>query len=182
MTEEGTSKGSGLRHRIASVPRLVWLVLLAILVYATVRFSQWLMLILLVAIGLWPITLLLGLIVLALSSIWMGGWSWIKGWFSTRLRGLVVPVLSVFTALVIGALILMFTDQQVYQLVGEGQILEAIRVAFSNLATAYKALYEGAFGNPGDITGRRKFSRVVHHCLFALRRGDFIDHVGGGHD
>jgi ABC-type uncharacterized transport system permease subunit len=169
VTEEGTSKGSGLRHRIASVPRLVWLVLLAILVYATVRFSQWLMLILLVAIGLWPITLLLGLIVLALSSIWMGGWPWIKGWFGTRLRGLVVPVLSVFTALVIGALILMFTDQQVYQLVGEGQILEAIRVAFSNLATAYKALYEGAFGNPGDIVQALRESLATEELKPLLR-------------
>jgi ABC-type uncharacterized transport system permease subunit len=140
-----------LRHRIASLPRLVRLALLAILVVAAVLLSRWLMLILLVALGLWPITLLLGLVVLALSSIWKGGWPWMKEWLGARLRGLAVPALSVFTALVIGALILMFTDQEVYQLVGEGQILEAIRVAVSNLLTAYKALYEGAFGNPGEI-------------------------------
>lgn len=151
MTEERTPRELGLRHRLASLPRLVRLALLAILVYAAVRLSQWLMLILLVALGLWPITLLLGLAVVALSAIWMGGWPWMKEWLGTRLRGLLVPALSVFTALVIGALILMFTDQEVYQLVGQGQILEAIRVAVSNLLTAYKALYEGAFGNPGDI-------------------------------
>jgi ABC-type uncharacterized transport system permease subunit len=151
VTEERTRKEPGLRHRIASLPRLVRLALLAILVVAAVLLSRWLMLILLVALGLWPITLLLGLVVLALSSIWKGGWPWMKEWLGARLRGLAVPALSVFTALVIGALILMFTDQEVYQLVGEGQILEAIRVAVSNLLTAYKALYEGAFGNPGEI-------------------------------
>jgi ABC-type uncharacterized transport system permease subunit len=151
VTEERTPKQSGLRHRIASLPRLVRLALLAILVLAAVLLSRWLMLILLVALGLWPITLLLGLVVLALSSIWMGGWPWMKEWLGARLRGLAVPALSVFTALVIGALILMFTDQEAYQLLGQGQILEAIRVAVSNLLTAYKALYEGAFGNPGDI-------------------------------
>jgi ABC-type uncharacterized transport system permease subunit len=151
VTEERTPKESGLRARIASLPRLVRLALLAILVLAAVLLSRWLMLILLVALGLWPITLLLGLMVLALSSIWMGGWPWMKEWLGARLRGLAVPALSVFTALVIGALILMFTDQEAYQLLGEGQILEAIRVAVSNLLTAYKALYEGAFGNPGEI-------------------------------
>jgi ABC-type uncharacterized transport system permease subunit len=151
VTEERTRKEPGLRHRIASLPRLVRLALLAILVVAAVLLSRWLMLILLVALGLWPITLLLGLVVLTLSSIWKGGWPWMKEWLGARLRGLAVPALSVFTALVIGALILMFTDQEVYQLVGEGQILEAIRVAVSNLLTAYKALYEGAFGNPGEI-------------------------------
>jgi len=90
-------------------------------------------------------------VVLAICSIWMGGWSWMREWLSRRLRGLVVPALSVFTALVIGALILMFTDQEAYQLVGQGQVFEAVRVAFTNLLTAYKALYEGALGNPREI-------------------------------
>jgi simple sugar transport system permease protein len=74
-----------------------------------------------------------------------------KSWLGARLRGLVVPALSVLTALIIGALILMFTDQEAYKLMGEGQVWEAIRVAVSNLVSAYKALYEGALGNPGDI-------------------------------
>jgi simple sugar transport system permease protein len=151
VSEEGTAKETGLRHRIASLPRLVRLALLAILVLVAVLFSKQLMLVLLLALGLWPITLVLGFVVLALISIWMGGWTWMKGWMGARLRGLVVPALSVFTALVIGALILIFTDQEVYQLVGEGQVWEAIRVGVSNLVTAYKALYEGALGNPGDI-------------------------------
>jgi ABC-type uncharacterized transport system permease subunit len=151
VSEEGTVKDSGLRHRIASLPRLVRLAVLALLVLVAVLFSKQLMLILLIALGLWPITLLLAFVVLALSSIWMGGWPWMKGWLGARLRGLVVPALSVLTALIIGALILMLTDQEAYQLVGQGQIGEAIKAAFSNLLTAYKALYEGALGNPGDI-------------------------------
>ena len=151
MSEERTPKETGLRHRIASLPRLVRLALLAILVLVAVLLSKQLMLILLLALGLWPITLALGLVVLAVSSIWMGGWPWMKSWLGARLRGLVVPALSVLTALIIGALILMFTDQEAYKLMGEGQVWEAIRVAVSNLVSAYKALYEGALGNPGDI-------------------------------
>jgi ABC-type uncharacterized transport system permease subunit len=151
VSEERTPKETGLRHRIASLPRLVRLALLAILVLVAVLLSKQLMLILLLALGLWPITLALGLVVLAVSSIWMGGWPWMKSWLGARLRGLVVPALSVLTALIIGALILMFTDQEAYKLMGEGQVWEAIRVAVSNLVSAYKALYEGALGNPGDI-------------------------------
>jgi simple sugar transport system permease protein len=130
---------------------VVRLVLLAALVVAGVSASQWLILILLVALGLWPITLALGLIVLAVVSIWHGGWPWMRKWLSTRLRGLVIPALSVFTALAIGGLVLFFTDQQVYEAMREGGILEAIKVGLSNLATAYGALYEGALGNPAKI-------------------------------
>ena len=114
--------------------------------------SKWLVLILLVALGLWPLTLLLGLVVLALISTRRGGWPWMKEWLSTRLRGLVVPALSVLTALVIGGLVLMFTDQAVYQALGDGRILaRRSALAFGNLARAYGALYEGALGNPLKI-------------------------------
>jgi ABC-type uncharacterized transport system permease subunit len=113
--------------------------------------SKWLILILLLAIGLWPITLLLGLGLLALVSIWHGGWPWMKDWLRSRLRGLVVPALSIVTALVIGGLVLFFTDQAVYQALAEGGILEAIKAGLGDLATAYGALYEGALGNPAKI-------------------------------
>ena len=114
-------------------------------------FSKWLVLILLLAMGLWPLTLLLGLVVLAIVSIWHGGWPWMKGWLSRRLRGLVIPALSIFSALVIGGLVIMFTDPEVYQAMQEEGILEALKVGLGNLATAYKALYEGALGNPRTI-------------------------------
>jgi simple sugar transport system permease protein len=114
-------------------------------------FSKWLVLGLLLAIGLWPITLLLGLAALAVVSIWRGGWPWMKTWLSRRLRGLVVPALSVLTALIIGGLVIMFTDPEVYEAMREGGLLEALKTGLGNLATAYKALYEGAFGNPRTI-------------------------------
>jgi ABC-type uncharacterized transport system permease subunit len=126
---------------------LLFVALLAIIAL----FSKWLILILLLAIGLWPLTLLLGLVVLAMVSIWSGGWPWMKDWLNRRLRGLVVPALSVVTALIIGGLVIMFTDQEVFQAMREGGILEAIRLGLGNLATAYKALYEGALGNPRAI-------------------------------
>jgi ABC-type uncharacterized transport system permease subunit len=150
LADERTSQ-SGLRQRIARLPLAVRLLLLAALVAAGVWASKWLMLIFLVALGLWPITLALGLVILAVVSIWRGGWPWMKEWLSTRLRGLVIPALSVLTALIIGGLVMFFTDQQVYETLREGGIFEAIKVGVGNLLRAYGALYEGAFGNPGDI-------------------------------
>jgi len=38
-----------------------------------------------------------------------------------------------------------------YAALGSGQIVHALRLAFGNVARAYGALYEGAFGNPLDI-------------------------------
>ena len=143
---------------------MVWLVILAallvlILLMALVpevaaagkTFSEWLMLGLLTALGLWPITLVVGLIVLAVVSIWRGGWPWMREWLGSRLQALVIPALAVFTALAIGALVLFFTDQQVYEALREGGILEAIKVGVANLRSAYGALYEGALGSPAKI-------------------------------
>jgi simple sugar transport system permease protein len=45
----------------------------------------------------------------------------------------------------------MFTDQAVLQLLGDGQIGEALSTAIGNLAKAYAALYEGALGSPAKI-------------------------------
>jgi ABC-type uncharacterized transport system permease subunit len=148
VTEERTS---GFTQRIAALPLWTRLVLLAVLVGLAVLFSKWLVLILLIALGLWPITLLVGLVALALFSIQRGGWSWMRPWLGARLRDLAIPLLSIVTALVIGALVIMFTDQAVYQALGAGQIVQALRLAFGNVGRAYGALYEGAFGNPFDI-------------------------------
>jgi simple sugar transport system permease protein len=125
--------------------------ILAVLIVISVLFRNQLVLLFLIALGLWPITLLLGLIVLALLSPRRGGWSWMKEWLRSNLRGLVVPALSVLTALVIGGLVLMFTDQEAWQAIGQGDILEGIGIAFVNLIKAYGALYEGALGNPFKI-------------------------------
>ena len=150
MADEQRSQ-TGIRHQIARLPLAVRLVLLAALVAVGVLASKWLVLLLLVAMGLWPITLVLGLLLLALISVWRGGWPWMKEWLGTRLRGLVIPALSVLTALIIGAFVMFFTDQQVYEAIRQGGFFEGIKVGVSNLLRAYGALYEGAFGNPVKI-------------------------------
>jgi general nucleoside transport system permease protein len=139
------------RGRLSNLPLWLRLAAAAALVAVAVASAKWLVLLLLVALGLWPIVLLLGLAVLALISKRRGGWPWMKDWLSRRLRGLVIPALSVISALLIGALIIMFTDQAVYRALGEGQIGRAMGLALGNLAQAYGALYEGALGNPGNI-------------------------------
>jgi ABC-type uncharacterized transport system permease subunit len=148
VTDERTS---GLTQRLGALPLWIRLALLAVLVGVAVLLSQWLVLILLIALGLWPIAVLVGLAALALFSIPRGGWSWMRPWLGARLRDLAIPLLSIVTALAIGALVIMFTDAEVYAALGSGQIIYALRLAFGNVAEAYGALYEGAFGNPLDI-------------------------------
>lgn len=150
MADERTSR-LGLRERVSRLPLVVRLGLLAALIAVGVLASRWLILILLVALGLWPITLALGLIILAVVSKGRGGWPWMKDWLGARLKGLALPALAVFTALAIGALVLLFTDQEVYEALREGGILEAIKAGMGNLLRAYGALYEGALGNPVRI-------------------------------
>ena len=146
MTEGGTP--SGLGQRISGLPLGVRVVVLAVLAGAAILLSKWLLLLLLIALGLWPITLLLGLAALGLLSIPRGGWAWMRSWLGARLRDLAIPLLSIVTALAIGALVLMLTDKAVYQALAAGQIVQALRSAFGNVGRAYGALYEGAFGNP----------------------------------
>jgi ABC-type uncharacterized transport system permease subunit len=169
VTEE---RSAGLTERIAALPLWVRLVALALLVGFAVLVSRWLVLILLIALGLWPITLLIGLAMLALFSIPRGGWSWMRSWLAEKLRDLAIPLLSVVTALVIGALVLMFTDPEVYAALGRGQIANALQSAFGNVVRAYGALYEGAFGNPQGIVeaiGRALSGEGLDPILRAVR-------------
>lgn len=149
MSEERAS--TDLRHRIAGLPLWVRLVTVAILTVVAVLLSKWLVLLLLVALGLWPITVLLGLAAVAVYSIGHGGLSWMRTWLGARARDLAIPLLSIFTALLIGALVIIFTDQAVYSALGARQFVEAARLGLGNLATAYGALYQGAFGDPSEI-------------------------------
>jgi ABC-type uncharacterized transport system permease subunit len=170
MTERRTSPG--LVQRIAALPLWVRLAVLTVLLIVVVLISKWLVLLFLIALGLWPITLLIALGALALISTRRGGWPWMKEWLGTRLRGLVIPALAVLTALLIGGLVLIFTDQAVYKALGEGQIGQAIGLAFGNLARAYGALYEGALGNPLKILeaiGRALSGEGLRPLLSAVR-------------
>ncbi|MFN2167750.1 MAG: ABC transporter permease subunit, partial [Anaerolineae bacterium] len=170
MAEKETTPG--LVQRIAALPLWVRLAALTVLVILATLVSKWLVLVLLIALGLWPLTLLLGLGLLALIARRRGGWSWMKGWLASRLGGLLVPALAVLTALIIGALVLMFTDQAVYEAIADGQIGEALGLAFGNLARAYGALYEGALGSPFKILealGRWMGGEGIRPLLSAVR-------------
>jgi simple sugar transport system permease protein len=151
VAEQQAPREASLGQRIGAWPLWVRLLAIAAVVAVVVLASKWLMLVLLLALGLWPISLVLGLIVLALASTRRGGWAWMREWLGARLRGLAVPALAVVTALAIGALVLMFTDQAVYEALGEEGLGRAIALAFQNLGKAYGALYEGALGNPVKI-------------------------------
>jgi ABC-type uncharacterized transport system permease subunit len=149
LAEKQTPPGLG--QPIAALPSWSKLAAVAVLIALAVLFSKWLVLILLIALGLWPLTLLLGLLILAIVSIWHGGWAWMREWLRARLHSLAIPALAVFSALVIGAIVLMLTDQAVYKGIGAGQIGQALGLGLRNLAKAYGALYEGALGSPVKI-------------------------------
>ena len=138
-------------QRIATSPRWVRLILLTLLVCVSALLSKWLILLLLIALGLWPLTLLLGLGILALISTKRGGWTWMRAWLAARLRQLAIPALSVLSALIIGGLVIMLTDQAVHHAMGAGQVGRALGLAFGNVARAYAALYQGALGDPFSI-------------------------------
>jgi len=67
--------------------------------------------------------------------------------FGTKVR---VPALSIFVALVVGALFIVFTDLEVL-----GKLLSdpigALTLGFGRAATSYSALFRGAFGDPATI-------------------------------
>ncbi|HUV94878.1 MAG TPA: ABC transporter permease [Anaerolineae bacterium] len=149
MAEERASPGRV--QKIAGLPLWVRLLAIVVLVGLAVAMSDWLVLLLLIALGLWPITVLLGLAGLALFSMGRGGLSWLRTWLGARVRDLAIPLLSIFTALLIGGLVIMFTDQEVYTALGVGDIGGAVSTALRNLGTAYGALYQGAFGDPMQI-------------------------------
>jgi simple sugar transport system permease protein len=80
-----------------------------------------------------------------------------EGSFATDLTGaasglveaLVVPVLAVFTALVIGALVLVFTDPDLWAIFGTS---EWFSQAWESVSGAYAALFRGAFGSTRAIS------------------------------
>ncbi len=65
-------------------------------------------------------------------------------------QSLLVPVLAIVTALIIGALVIAFTDDSVYAAFDRG-IGAGIVQAFRVVGTAYGAFFIGAFGDPARI-------------------------------
>jgi len=58
-----------------------------------------------------------------------------------------IPLLAIVTGLIIGALLIALTSQSVYAAFGES-IGKGFSQAFSEIGTAYKALFTGAIGDP----------------------------------
>jgi general nucleoside transport system permease protein len=65
-------------------------------------------------------------------------------------NALLVPLLAVFTALVVGALIIVFTDPRLLQL-WFSEPLKALQESISTVASAYGALLTGSLGDPREI-------------------------------
>jgi simple sugar transport system permease protein len=72
-----------------------------------------------------------------------------KGFSETIL----LPILAVFTALVIGAVIIAFSDQETLAAWGHffSDPLGALKTTVVTIYTAYYAMFEGAFGNPKEV-------------------------------
>jgi simple sugar transport system permease protein len=69
-------------------------------------------------------------------------WNW---------RGALMPVLAIFTALVVGAVFIAAFDPKVWEAFGAG-LGTGFGAAWQSIVQAYTALFEGAFGSPARIT------------------------------
>lgn len=75
------------------------------------------------------------------------------GFLSNALRGLTIPVLAIFSALIVAGLIIAFTDTDVLALVPGffSHPFDLLGAVWHSIIAAYAALFEGAFGNWGEI-------------------------------
>ncbi|MBE7474232.1 MAG: ABC transporter permease [Anaerolineae bacterium] len=73
-----------------------------------------------------------------------------------RLKGLLdnllIPLLAVFSALVIGGIIIVVTDAAVYAAFREGGLGAGLAAIWKSIAVAYGALFSGSLGGPGAIS------------------------------
>jgi len=67
-----------------------------------------------------------------------------------RLQSAAVPLLAIFTGLVMGGVIIALTSEEVWQAFGVS-FLEGLKAAWQSVAAAYSALLKGAFGSPSQI-------------------------------
>ncbi len=65
-------------------------------------------------------------------------------------RALVIPLLAVFSGLVLGAILIIVTDMEVYAAFGQS-FGAGIKAAFNSVVVAYGALLRSAFGDPARI-------------------------------
>ena len=65
---------------------------------------------------------------------------------------LLIPILAVFTALVIGGLIIVVTDAAVYAAFREGGLGAGLAAAWRSISVAYSALFSGSLGSAAAIS------------------------------
>jgi len=97
-----------------------------------------------------------------------------KGRIKLRLRGVVVPLLAIVTALIIGGLIIVLTDDTVYEAFNQG-FGSGLLQAFTVIGKAYGSFYIGAFGDPVRIIraiasgSPSKINRAIYPITETLR-------------
>ncbi|MEN8241245.1 MAG: ABC transporter permease [Chloroflexota bacterium] len=67
-----------------------------------------------------------------------------------------IPVLAIFTGLVIGGLIVMFTTEGMYTSFGEGEVWEGLKIGFGAFTDSFEALFKGSVGDPAKISAALK--------------------------
>ena len=73
---------------------------------------------------------------------------------SIAVEAVLIPLLALFSALVVGAIVMIFTNPEVaraWASVGRNPG-NAISMSWDLVSSAYEALFEGAFGNPTAIS------------------------------
>lgn len=70
----------------------------------------------------------------------------------SALDALLVPVLAVFTALVLGGVLIVVTDASVYSALDEGGLGAGLGAAWRSASQAYGALYSGSLGGASAIS------------------------------
>ncbi len=67
---------------------------------------------------------------------------------ASPLRGLLVPLLAIVTAMILGAIVIITTNESVYETLQTRGLVAAIGRSFEVIWVAYGAFFMGAFGDP----------------------------------
>lgn len=62
-----------------------------------------------------------------------------------------IPLLAIFTGLLVGGLIVVLTTEEMYQAMLAGDVLGGLGIGFGSAIQAYAALFNGAIGDPSRI-------------------------------
>ncbi len=66
-------------------------------------------------------------------------------------EAILLPLLAIFTALIVGAIFIAFTDLTVLAALGAGEIGKALSAMWSSVSTAYVELFKSSVGTPAEM-------------------------------